>query len=247
IAFNANLTPEQKAIVEFMRDGPRSTGQSGHWLRFAQDVSRRDKHTLDQDVKVFFAVGNVAMDAFIASWESKRHYDSSRPWTLVRHYYAGKMVDGWAGPGKGVVKIPAEQWHPYSPSTFITPPFPGYVSGHSTVSGACAKTLEFFTGSDHFGETEKRHAGELTEPRFPCKIMQMRYGKLPSDPSMSCDVALKLPTFTATAEMAGLSRVMGGYHIQTDNIEGLKLGRKVAEYVWPKTQAYFDGTAPSAD
>ena len=36
--FNANLTPEQKAIVEFMRDGPRSTGQSGHWLKFAQAV-----------------------------------------------------------------------------------------------------------------------------------------------------------------------------------------------------------------
>ena len=71
LRFNASLTPEQKAIVEFMRDGPRSTGQSGHWLRFAQDVSRRDKHDLDQDVKLFFAVGNVAMDAFIAAWESQ--------------------------------------------------------------------------------------------------------------------------------------------------------------------------------
>ncbi len=36
IALNGSLTPEQKATVEFMRDGPRSTGQSGHWLRFAQ-------------------------------------------------------------------------------------------------------------------------------------------------------------------------------------------------------------------
>jgi hypothetical protein len=60
---------------------------------------------------------------------------------------------------------------------------------------------------------------------------------------MACDVALKLPTFTATAEMAGISRIMGGYHIQADNIEGLRLGRKVAEYIWPKTQAYFNGTA----
>ena len=43
--------------------------------------------------------------------------------------------------------MPAEEWHPYSPQTFITPPFPGYTSGHATVSGACAKTLELFTGS----------------------------------------------------------------------------------------------------
>ena len=42
--------------------------------------------------------------------------------------------------------------------------------------------------------------------------------------------------------MAGISRVMGGYHIQSDNIEGLRLGRKVAEYVWGITQGYFDGT-----
>jgi len=241
LAFNARLTPEQKAVVEFMRDGPRSTGQSGHWLRFAQDVSRRDKNDLDRDVKLFFTVGNVVFDAFIACWEAKRYYDSSRPWTLVRHYYAGKKVEGWAGPGKGVIEMPAEDWHPYSPYTFITPPFPGFPSGHSTASGAAAKMLELFTGSDNFGETERRTAGALTEPGFPCKDIQMLHGKAPGDAKLTCDVALKLPTFTATAEMAGISRVMGGYHIQTDNGAGLDLGRKVAKYSWPKMQAYFDG------
>ncbi|HYO75681.1 MAG TPA: haloperoxidase, partial [Thermoanaerobaculia bacterium] len=118
IAFNAALTPEQKATVEFMRDGPRSTGQSGHWLKFAQMVSRRDRHDIDRDVKLYFAVANVAMDAFIACWETKRYYDSSRPWTLVRHYYAKESINGWAGPGKGVVKLTADNWHPYSPFTF---------------------------------------------------------------------------------------------------------------------------------
>jgi hypothetical protein len=243
LSYNANLTPEQKAIVEFMRDGPRSTGQSGHWLRFAQDVSRRDKHGLDQDVKLFFAVGNVAFDAFIACWDAKRFYDSSRPWTLIRHYYAGKRITGWAGPGKGVVTLRAEDWHPYSPMTFITPPFPGYPSGHSTVSAACAKMLELFTGSDRFGEVERRKAGDLTEPGFACEIMQMRHGRILPKGRLTCDVALKLPTFSATAEMAGLSRIMGGYHIRTDNTEGLKMGRKVAEHTWPKMQAYFNGSA----
>ena len=243
LRYNASLTVEQKAVVEFMRDGPRSTGQSGHWLRFAQQVSKRDKHGLDQDVKLFFAVGNAAMDAFIAAWESKRYYDSSRPWTLVRHYYKGKTVRGWAGVGKGVADVPAEDWHPYSPLTFITPPFPGYVSGHSCVSGCCAKTLELFTGSDTFGVREQRKAGELTEPGVKCELMQMVDGKAVLDPKLTCDVALQLPTFSATAEMAGLSRVLGGYHIQADNVEGLKLGRRVAEFVWPKTKAYFDGTA----
>src|SRR5829696_6867342 len=177
LAFNSSQTLEQKAVVEFMRDGPRSTGQSGHWLRFAQAVSRRDNYDIDRDVKLFFAVGNVAMDAFIAAWEAKRYYDSSRPWTLIHHYYSDKDIRGWAGPGKGVAGMKGPEWHPYSPAVFITPPFPGYVSGHSTVSAASAKTLELFTASDNFGATEVRHAGELTEPNISCEVKQMTDGK----------------------------------------------------------------------
>jgi uncharacterized protein DUF6851/vanadium-dependent haloperoxidase-like protein len=241
LAFNAALTPEQKAIVEFMRDGPRSTGQSGHWLRLAQMVSARDRFQLDDDVKLFFSVANVAMDAFIAAWEAKRYYDTSRPWTLVRYYYAGKEIRGWGGPGKGVTTLPAEEWHPYSPRTFVTPPFPGYVSGHSTVSAASATVLELFTGHEAFGETEHRRAGVLTEPGFDCAAIQKVDGRLPIGAAADCDVALSLATFPATAEMAGISRVMGGYHIQADNIEGLKLGRQIAVFAWPKIRAYFEG------
>jgi hypothetical protein len=244
IEVNANLTVEQKAIVEFMRDGPKSTGQSGHWLTFAKAVSRRDKNDTDRDVKLFFSVGNVAMDAFISCWDVKRHYDGPRPWSLVRYYYKGKKVKNWAGPGKGVIEKPAEEWLPYSPSTFVTPPFPGYTSGHATVSGASAKMLQLATGSDRFGDIEHRKAGLLTEPGFECRIMMMRDGKLPrGHEKMTCDVALALPTFTATAEMAAVSRLWGGYHIRTDNEVGLAQGRKIAQYSWPKYQEYFNGAA----
>ncbi len=222
--YNASLTPEQKAMVEFMREGPRSTGQSGHWLRFAQDISRRDRHTLDQDVRLYFAVANVAFDAFISCWETKRFYDSSRPWTLVRHYYAGQKVLGWAGPSGGVVEMRAEDWHPYSPYVFITPPFPGYTSGHATVSGACSKVLELFTQSDVYGAKELRSCCALTETKS---------GK---------QVTLDLPTFSATAEMAARSRAMGGYHIPIDNDVGLRVGREIAVWSWPKYRAYWEGT-----
>lgn len=247
IKMNASLTPEQKAIVEFMRDGPRSTAQSGHWLKFSQVVSRRDKNDLDTDVKLFFTIGNIEMDAFIAAWDSKRYYDSSRPWTLVRHLYAGETIRGWAGPGKGVKDIPAEKWHPYSPASFVTPPFPGYVSGHSCASGAAAEALKLFTGSDTCRFVEHRHAGELTEQGYTCRQMQQLDGRplaeIVGDKNATCDILLPIPTFSGAAEMAGISRVMGGYHIQADNIAGLKLGRDVARYTWPKYQKYFNGEA----
>ena len=242
---NASLTLEQKAVVEFMREGPRSTGQSGHWMQFAQDVSRRDRHDLDRDMKLFFSVSNVVFDAFMACWESKRYYDTGRPYWWVRLYHEGQTVDGWLGPGKGFGRLRAEDWHPYSPAVFVTPPFPGYPSGHATASGAASRILELFTGSDHFGAVAFQEAGYMTEPGFSAAEMQAHDGT-PAHIPDSKVVRLPLPTFTATAEMAAVSRLWGGYHIRTDNDEGLVLGRKVAMYSWPRYQAYFDGTAPAA-
>ncbi len=215
VELQANLTDEQKALVEFMRDGPKSVQQAGHWLKFAQDVSRRDNHTLDEDVKMYFYNQVVAMDAFIASWDSKMFYDYARPYALVHEYYNGKTITGWGGPGKGMIEMDGSQWRPYSPDIFLCPPFPSYTSGHSTISGGCGEALKLWTGSDEFGEEVELVAGALTHPEH-----------------LGDTVTLKFPTFAETSEMAGISRVMGGYHIQADNVAGLKLGRDVAHEVW---------------
>jgi len=66
-----------------------------------------------------------------------------------------------------------------------------------------------------FGSEAKLVAGALTEPD-----------------NLGDTITLKFPTFTETAEMAGLSRVLGGYHIQADNVAGLELGRNVAKEAW---------------
>lgn len=215
IEMQANLTDEQKALVEFMRDGPQSVQQAGHWLKFAQEVSIRDNHTLDQDVKMFFYNQVVAMDAFIASWDSKMFYDFARPFALVHEYYDQQKIKAWGGVGKGMIEMDGNQWRPYSPDTFLCPPFPSYTSGHSTISGGCAEALKLWTGSDEFGSEVELVAGSLTEPE-----------------NLGDTVTLKFPTFTKTAEMAGISRVLGGYHIQADNIAGLELGRDVAHEAW---------------
>ena len=215
VEMQANLTPEQIALVEFMRDGPRSVQQAGHWLKFAQEVSVRDQHTLDEDIQMYLLVELAAMDGFIASWETKMHYDYARPFALVHEYYEGDTIYGWAGPGKGFKQIRGEDWMPYSPPVFLCPPFPSYVSGHSTISGACGEVLRLYKGDDTFGSEVRLQPGALTEP----------------NPSYD-SVTLHFPTFTEAADMAGISRVLGGYHIQADNVEGLKLGRKVAQHVY---------------
>lgn len=215
VELQANLTNEQKALVEFMRDGPQSVQQAGHWLKFAQEISIRDNHNLDEDVKMYFYNQITAMDAFIACWDSKMFYDFARPYALVHEFYRDKEIIGWGGPGEGMIKMQGQEWRPYSPDTFLCPPFPGYVSGHSTISGACAEALKLFTGSDEFGSEVKLIPGILTEPD-----------------NLGEEVTITFPTFTKAAEMAGHSRVLGGYHIPADNIAGLELGRNVAQANW---------------
>ena len=229
IDFQSNLSDEQRALVEFMRDGPKSVQQAGHWLMLSMNISIRDNHTLDEDVKMYFLVEMTAMDAFIACWDSKMFYDFARPFALVHNLYRDEMIKAWGGPGKGMTTMKGSQWRPYSPDTFLCPPFPSYVSGHSTVSAACAETLRLFTNNDYFGLSVKIVPGLLTEPDH-----------------IGDTVVLDFPTFTKTAEMAGLSRVMGGYHIQSDNLEGLKLGRQVATATWRKYLNHLNGDAFTA-
>ncbi|KKN55306.1 hypothetical protein LCGC14_0583500 [marine sediment metagenome] len=105
----------------------------------------------------------------------------------------------------------------YSPDIFLCPPFPSYTSGHSTISSGCAEVLRLFTGDDYFGESIELIPGTLSE------IDSVFYGQ---------PVTISFPTFTEAANMAGMSRVMGGSHIQADNIAGLQLGRDVATQAW---------------
>lgn len=215
VALQAGLTPEEKALVEFMRDGPQSVQQAGHWLLFALELSTRDEHTLDEDVLMFFLNQVTAMDAFIAAWDAKMHYDSARPMPLIHAHYGDRTIRGWGGLGEGTIDLPGHDWRPYSPDFFLCPPFPSYVSGHSCVSGACAEALRLWTGSDRFGLSVTLTPGALTDPEH-------------ADPP----VTLHFATLTGTAEEAGRSRVLGGYHIPADNTAGLELGRAVARRVW---------------
>jgi len=224
INLQANLTLEEKALVEFMRDGPKSVQQTGHWLIFAQQVSVRDNHTLDEDVKLYFLLTMTAMDAFIACWETKMYYDFARPYSLIHSQYKGKDIKAWGGPMQGTVTMKGENWLPYSPETFVCPPFPSYISGHSTISGACAEVLKLFTGSDVFGEQVTLLPGAMTEPGIT-----------------QDSIVLDFPTFSKTAEMAGKSRVLGGYHIQCENLEGLAMGKKIGQKVWKKFLYHIGG------
>ncbi len=143
IELSAALTDEQKMIAEYWADGPRSELPPGHWNLFAQFVSHRDhrgehEHGLERDVKLFFALTNAVSDAGCCAWDNKRSFNSVRPITAIRTLFRAQIVRAWGGPYQGTTLIDGATWFPYQPTTFPTPPFPEYSSGHSNFSAAGA-------------------------------------------------------------------------------------------------------------
>jgi hypothetical protein len=221
---SAGLTDKEKVIATYWADGPSTETPPGHWNLFAQFVSERDAHTLDQDVKMFFALGNALLDASIAVWECKRFFDYVRPITAVRYLYDGKPVRAWAGPYLGTQLISGETFRSY----IGTPPFAEYISGHSTFSAASAEILKVLSGSDDLGASVTIPAG--ASPVEP--------GAVPAEP-----VTLSWSTFSAAADEAGISRRYGGIHFESGDLQGRTLGRQVGILAWEKAGTYFDGSA----
>jgi hypothetical protein len=225
---SAALTDLQKVRVEYWADGPASETPPGHWCLFAQAISRARGHSLDQDAKLFFALANAELDASIASWSAKRRWDYVRPITAVRTRKAGQLILAWGGPYRGTRLIRGENYLPYQPATFPTPPFPEYVSGHSTFSSAGARVLQRFTGSDLFGARVTVRSGtSRVEP-----------GATPLLPQI-----LTWPTFSIALDEAGRSRRQGGIHFLDGDFQGRALGTSVGQNAWTKAQTYFNGTA----
>jgi hypothetical protein len=225
---SATLTDLSKVRAEYWADGPESETPPGHWLLFSGAVCRARGYNLDQCTKLTFALANAELDASIASWNAKRRWDYVRPITAVRHRMKGKLVLAWAGPYKGTRLIRGETWHPYQAATFPTPPFPEYVSGHSTFSGAGARVLQRFTGSDLFGaRVTVRPGTSFIEP-----------GATPLLPTV-----LLWATFSAARDEAGNSRRQGGIHFPDADHHGRNLGASVGQNAWAKAQTYFNGTA----
>jgi hypothetical protein len=129
----------------------------------------------------------------------------------------------------GVGWILAVDWVPYQRSTFVTPAFPGYVSGHSTFSRAAAEVMTSFTGDAYF----PGGLGEFTLAR----------GNLLHEEGPTEDTTLQWATYFDAADQAGLSRLYMGIHISADDFEGRRIGSACGQQSWLLAQQYFDGTA----
>ena len=183
-AVGSTRTADQTEIALFWADGAGTETPPGHWNSIAQQVGAALGNTLEDNARLF-ALLNLAMaDAAICAWDAKYAFDFWRPVTAIRD----GDLDG----------NPATEPDPTWSSFIITPPFPDYVSGHSTFSGAAATVLALFYDTDNIGF--------ITVSDF-----------LPG-------VSRSFSNFSMAAAEAAVSRLYGGIHFRFANEDGLWAG-----------------------
>ncbi len=150
----------------------------------------------------------------------------------------GKIkIKSWKGPNyiddpetdyAGVAWILAEDWWPYQRPSFITPPFAGYVSGHSTYSRTAAEILTYLTGDPFF----PGGMGSFTAPQEDFLVFE-------NGPSR--DVILQWATYRDASDQCSLSRIWGGIHPPVDDIPGREIGIILGDKVIRNANFYFQG------
>jgi PAP2 superfamily len=175
-------TEEQTEIALFWADGAGTETPPGHWNSIAQIIAAAQTNTLEENARLLAHLNIAMADAAICAWDAKYTFDFWRPVTAI------------------AFAEPELNWM----SFIVTPPFPDYVSGHSTFSGAAATVLALFYGTDDLPFT--------TGSDF-----------LP-------DVYRSFPTCLAAAEEAAMSRLYGGIHFRSANEDGLQAGISIGEW-----------------
>lgn len=130
----------------------------------------------------------------------------------------------------GVGWILAENWWPYQRPSFVTPPFAGYISGHSTFSRAAAEVMTLLTGDAFFpggmGEFKANKNDFLVFEKGP-----------------SVDVTLQWATYRDASDQTSLSRIWGGIHPPADDLPGRLLGEKIGVDAYNFALPYFSSNA----
>jgi hypothetical protein len=168
---------------------------------------------------------------------TKENSGPGQPLNSLRDHIGEIAVHSWRGFPKdpttqtsGVGWILAADWVPYQRPSFVTPSFPGYISGHSTFSRAAAEVLTGLTGSEFF-------PGGIYTWQIPLGALKHEFGPTHA-------LTFEWATYYDAADAAGMSRRYMGIHIAQDDYAGRVEGSTIGKGAWVLAQKYFDGTAP---
>jgi hypothetical protein len=228
----ATMTDYDKLTAEWWAGGPTTSTPPGilmwYWKNYMATYSISDT----QGTRAFMLSGlQVAIGLFEAgrvAWGQKLYYTQARPIQDIRRLWRNQIVIGYNGQG-----ISGEAWMPYQESTFVTPPFPDFVSGHSTYSAVFANTMAQWFGdtirTDKLvtmtdlnlvtptlsGVVETQPFGTVV---FPVGSSGIQPGVVPAQPT-----TISFTNWSQLAQSAGISRQYGGIHCMSAHLGSLAI------------------------
>lgn len=194
--YSKNMTEEQKEIAYFWDDNPMVTNivghatytekkmtPPGHWVEITRTVAQNKNLSLLDAAEAYTLTSVALFDAFIACWDSKYQTDRIRPVTVINQH-----ID--------------QDWMPF----LETPPFPEYLSGHSSISAAAGRVLTRIFG-------ENVAFTDSTEHKYGHGVRSFE-------------------SFEQAYWETSISRVYGGIHFKDGVDQGTYQGEKVGDWVW---------------
>ncbi|MEG3956562.1 vanadium-dependent haloperoxidase [Microcoleus sp. herbarium2] len=116
------------------RDTFRPYGQLN---QIAEEVSLREKNTIPENARLFAELNVALADAGIVAWDAKYNGPVIQP-------RRDDLITGGFGEKHGISgTVTDPEWEPLLNPT---PPFPDYISGHSSFGGAFAGVMTNFVG-----------------------------------------------------------------------------------------------------
>ncbi|MBL9000269.1 MAG: Ig-like domain-containing protein, partial [Phycisphaerae bacterium] len=206
-ANSTTRTADQTAIARFWADGAGTYTPAGHWNQIATSIAQSQNLSLFDTARLMAQLNVALADAAIVAWNAKYTYNQWRPITAIRN----ADLDG---------NPDTEQDRGWMPLV-NTPPFPDYLSGHSTFSGAAERIL-----TDTFGSNFS-----FTSRAF----------SLPGD---APGALRSFTSFAHAANEASASRIYGGIHFRESCEVGLAAGRALGDHVLARFSDLSDHTAP---
>ena len=165
--------------------GMKKISPGAHWMGIAGIACDAQKLNFNKTLQVHTVLAMGLMDGFLCCWDEKFRSNRIRPESAIRKY-----ID--------------PTWKPF----LQTPPFPEYLSGHSTISATAAVILSHFFG-------ENFSYDDTVEERFGLKTRSFT-------------------SFKQASEEAGISRFYGGIHFMDAITNGQKQGVLVGNNVVKK-------------
>lgn len=199
---SSTRTPDETQIAFFWEDGPRGVTPPGHWQIIAMEIIQEMDFDLLEQARLFAMMSMSQADAAITTWHSKYVHEILRPETAIR-----QRVPAFGN------KALAGELDPNWQTLIPTPGFPAYVSGHSAFSAASARMIAKFIGRDAINFASS--SPDLVN--WPVQLTGVRRS---------------WTSLWQAAQEGGDSREYGGIHWESDNTEGLRIGRDLADFVF---------------